>query len=525
MSQLMLRYREHQLFWITEHSMAIARQAGLQRRLLLALLDKPAGTVSDLARRLEVSRPTASRVVGTLLKRELIQRDGRRISITPAGEVAIDQERLSSAKRSASSSMPRGMAAALGMQAAGGARRYGGTLASMPEPFGGALRSFAAFDVVNSVLDTPALRVAEAAATLAAAPAVRIAEATRQAVETMASPATAGLRIGDLYPQLLGTTAFTGLAGSINRVAEPPLHFGRIADLAKGFDTAKFIGSGALGAALASAVRVHAVQLQTVSFGSHVGGWWTPGIAEMMPTTARMLSDLAAMQSVVEASNTAMQRLAAPLSLAAAEVVQASTRHFAAAIGNLPGLPPVRSARALDIVVVPASGSASFVHSARRALDADDDESGSEPGPTTGEIAALLRELEPQGVLAEALLGGWDRIATGGPDWARSAAHQGREVLNLTLERLSASAPPDPRIGKPTRRTRVRFVLGSKTLAAWAEAQADAVETTYALLSSEAHSRFERRLGRPGMAALLRSVEALLLVLLTVKVSEDGHDD
>jgi hypothetical protein len=158
-------------------------------------------------------------------------------------------------------------------------------------------------------------------------------------------------------------------------------------------------------------------------------------------------------------------------------------------------------------------------------LDADDDESGSDPGPTTGEIAALLRDLEPQGVLADALLGGWDRIAAGGPDWARSAAHQAREVLNLTLERLSDGAPPDPQLGKPTRRTRVRYVLGSKTLAVWAEAQADAVETTYALLSSEAHSRLEHRLGRPGMAALLRSVEALVLVLLTVQSSNDEQDD
>jgi hypothetical protein len=44
-------------------------------------------------------------------------------------------------------------------------------------------------------------------------------------------------------------------------------------------------------------------------------------------------------------------------------------------------------------------------------------------------------------------------------------------------------------------------------------------------VSSEAHIRFERRLGRPGMTALLRSDEALLLFLLTVKVSEDAQDD
>lgn len=508
--------------------MVIARQAGLQRRLLLALIDEPANTVAELAGRLDVSRPTASRVVGTLLNRDLIHRDGRRISIAPAGEVAIDQERLGRANRSTGSSMPRGMAAVLGMQAADGARKYGGTLASMPEPFGGALRSVAALNVLSSVRNAPSLRITEAARALAKSPALRLAESSRQAVEAIAGSTGAGIRIGDLYPQLAGGAAFAELADSINSItglSEAPSHFGRIADLVETFDTVKFIGARALGAAVASAVRVQELQLQSVSIGSQVGGWWTPGIAEMMPTTARMLSDLAAMQSVIEASGSATQRLAAPLSLAAAEVVKASTRHVAAAIGDLPSLPPVRSARVLDVVVVPASGSASFVHIARRALDADDDEGGSDPGPTTGEIAALLRDLEPQGVLADALLGAWARIATGGPDWARSAAHQAREVLNLTLERLSDGAPPDPGLGKPTRRTRVRFVLGSRTLAVWAEAQADAVETTYALLSSEAHSRFQHRLGRPGMAALLRSVEALLLVLLTVQPSDDGHDD
>ena len=61
--------------------MAIARQAGLQRRLLLTLIDQPANTVNELAQRLDVSRPTASRVVGTLLERELVQRIFDRLNV------------------------------------------------------------------------------------------------------------------------------------------------------------------------------------------------------------------------------------------------------------------------------------------------------------------------------------------------------------------------------------------------------------------------------------------------------------
>jgi DNA-binding transcriptional ArsR family regulator len=538
----------------------IALQAGLQRRVLLALVERPAESVSALARQLDVTRPTVSRATGSLLGRGLVQREGRRILITPGGEAAIRGHLLTRATRSADKSMPRGTVAQLAMQAANGAHRYGGTLASMPNPFGGMLETLGVVEIAEAASEAASRRAAQTAslsaqltkpfvsdaanaalAHIAEQSMAGIAVAANSALRHITEQATAGVRVADLYSQvspgfsvgeLFESLQIPDLAAGFASTAELLKSF-QIPDFAAGLaSTAEVLKSadlermtGAFGAAVASAVQAQEMQLRTVSIGANLGGWWAPGVAQIMPTNARMLSDLTAMQTIVEGSNAAARRLAAPLGAAMAGLVNANTDHFAAAILALPTLPPVRTSRALDGMVIPSSGSASFVHGARHLFDSEADSGESEPGLTTAQIVDLLRRLDSNGILADALLGAWDRVASGGPDWSRSAAHQAREALNLTLEQLSSGAPPDPRLGRPTRKTRVRFVLGGGTLAIWAEAQAGAFEATYTLLSAEAHTRFERRLGRPGMAALLRSVEALLIVLLTANRSgdEDGE--
>ena len=63
----------------------IRPQAGLQRVILFSLVDAPTPSVAALARRVDATRPAVSRAMKALAQRGLVERYGRRWSLTSAG--------------------------------------------------------------------------------------------------------------------------------------------------------------------------------------------------------------------------------------------------------------------------------------------------------------------------------------------------------------------------------------------------------------------------------------------------------
>jgi hypothetical protein len=272
-----------------------------------------------------------------------------------------------------------------------------------------------------------------------------------------------------------------------------------------------------LSSAITEALAAQRAQLEAVEVASHNSAWWTQTVADSLRPMASLVSDLAAFPDLLTSSRAVVRRIGPAVASASGKVAVAEGRHMTTAIAAIASTPTADRGAGKASLLVPLAGSAAFIRGTRGLLTPTPrHEATPEPDFTasTRALAKRLASIHP--TLEEMLLGAWERLSDGGRDWTRQAAQSARELLIQTLERLAADAPADPTAdNRVTLKCRVRYVLGrSRTLSAWAEAQAEGVETVYRLLAAEAHEHEESRVSRDAMAGVLRSLEAVLWVLV-----------
>lgn len=545
---------------------SVAPQAHLQRRLLTVLSESPAQTVTEAAIRADASRVSASRSLHMLLERGLVEKQRRSWALTDAGRNAADELLAEPSASVRALGHTAGQQAnwhrSLGLEAAAATRALSGL---------DSIRTSALFSAglqakllrEHDTIVGLAKRITADVRPIGIRTSVLAAEATADmrplslGIDSFSAKALADFVMGlgrvDLeafraqsplfelskrlaeqaaYPTVLEevtrglrkTLAMPGLLAAAN-LAAPSAELQKAIRAAT--ESVRVSATGALNSALSEAIDVQRTQLQVLAAGSNARAWWTPMIAESLRPTASLVSDLAAMEGLVGSRREMVRRLSAPLGIASASVVAAQGRHLTAALAGLATAPPSYASSAVQSLIVPAVGSAAFVGGARRFLEPPPrrrDEPDVDVGARTRDLAERLAAIHPP--LAEMLLGAWERLRLGGHDWTRQAAQSAREVLTQTLERLAPDAPPDPAAqNKVTHAARVRYLLArSGTLANWAEAQVEAVDTAYRLLVAEAHEHDATRVNREGMAGVLRSVEAVLWVVVSVRIEELASD-
>lgn len=473
-------------------------QAGLQRRIILALEERPAESVSELARRLAATRPSVSRSLKTLAQRGHVARGGRVWSLTAEGKTEM-QAIVTGVPRAMQLALKRETAwqRTVGQDLARAARSILGPYDAMSQT----LKMFTGIEgIARSVAESPAARLAGEMSQLSQA-AASAAFPIRPSASVFEGMDFEGSRAMRKALEGLNASDLTGLA------------LPSIADLT-------------LAPAFTSILETQRLQTDALLQGAASGAWWNELVADSLMPTSRIIADISAMPGLVEMQRSVDQLLAGPLLASVNAVVSAHAAHAAIVLGDLtPRLTPRSSAFIRDFSL-PSRGTATFVSGARDLLTPREEESTSGPvmrgfPRLEGLIAAVNEEA------AEEWHAAWYALERQGPGWSRGAAHHGRESLRLVL----ASLAPDTKVPRDsdariTQRARVMYILNGcrETLRDWAIAQAQAVRSTYDTLAAEAHSP---RLDPVGLAAILEASGSLMQLMLTFTAVDDaeGRED
>jgi DNA-binding MarR family transcriptional regulator len=468
-------------------------QASLQRRIIIALDERPAESVSELARRLAAARPSVSRSLKTLAQRGHVARRGRVWSLTAQGKLEM---------QAIATGVPRAMQLALQRETAW-QRTVGQDLARAARTVLGPYDAMSQTQKLFTGIEEIARSVAESPAAHLAEEMSQLSRGAASAAVLMNRP-TSVLEGVDLAGSGLMRTALDGFkASDLAKFALPS-----IADLT-------------LAPAFTSILQTQRLQTDALLQGAASGAWWNELVADSLMPTSRIIADISAMPALMEMQRSVGQLLAGPLLAGVNDVVASHAAHAAIVLGDLtPRLTPESSAFIRDFSL-PSRGTATFVSGARDLLTPRRENSTSRPAmrglpQLEGLIAAVDQEA------AEEWRAAWHTLEGQGPGWSRGAAHHGRESLRLVLASLAPNTEvPRDSDGRITQRARVSYVLsgGRETLRNWAIAQAQAVRTTYDALAAEAHSP---RLDPLGLAAILEASGSLMQLLLTFTGIDDA---
>lgn len=473
-------------------------QASLQRRIILALDERPAESVSELARRLAAARPSVSRSLKSLAQRGYAARQGRVWSLTSDGKAEM---------QAIVTGVPRAMRLALKQETAW-QRTVGQDLARAARTVLGP------YDSVSQSLKT-FTGIEAFARSVAESPAIRLTEAMSQLSQGAASAA---------LPLKVPASVLDGIHVEASRAMRSAL---------EGFDVSQFakltlpsIKELTLAPAFASILETQRLQTDAVMQAATTGAWWNELVADSLMPTSRIIADISAFPALIETQRSLDRLLAEPLLAGVNDVVTAHAAHAASVLGYLtPRLTPGSSALIRDFSL-PSLGTATFVSGARHLLTPRADESTSELAMRgLPRLESLIAAVDEEA--AEEWRAAWHALERQGPGWSRGAAHHGRESLRLVLARMApdSEVTPDAK-GHVTQRARVVYILnGSRsTLRNWAIAQAQAVRATYETLSAEAHSP---RLDPLGLAAILEASGSLMQLMLTFTAVDDadGQED
>jgi len=144
-------------------------------------------------------------------------------------------------------------------------------------------------------------------------------------------------------------------------------------------------------------------------------------------------------------------------------------------------------------------------------------------GEQEAQIRSLLFSVHPKFV--DMWDGAWIVLKSHSPDSVRQSAHSARELLMQLLAHLAPDRAFTPEEigkngheGRPTRKMRVRKILGSKSATEWVEATALAADAMYAYLASVSHDRSDALGGKDReLVGVLVTLGGLVLFVISSK--------
>ena len=192
-------------------------------------------------------------------------------------------------------------------------------------------------------------------------------------------------------------------------------------EAARAVDYQGSFSTRAISDALVQAMETQRTQLAALGIGSSLGSWWSGLVAESLAPTSRMVGDLTAMKELLSSSKIIHAELGAVLSSGATRIVAAERLHLTTALAGLALTPSTVSDQALRAIVMPSAASAMSVAATRRLLEPirpEPDRPDVSLGADTLALASRLKAVHP--MLETQLLGAWERVDQGGPDWQRA---------------------------------------------------------------------------------------------------------
>lgn len=456
--------------------MRLSTNLTLSQRILLALNEQPAESIAALARNLETPRPSISRAVRSLLSESLVIKDRRALSLTKSGEEEVERIKAS---LSAQAKSTADLATRIAEQAT------------------------ESWKQVNH---------------LAAANAMNHLMAQTAPIQAILNSAIGVSNLKPLYDfartlKAIDTTAIAQFQKTASDLAKVQIVSG---------NTIKQIQEAVN--ATAHIQSVNLALLQT-----------TPS-----PITHLLVENNAFMGSIIRDLE-AMTRISAqftfPSTALINQVISATNAYdayYSDFIHQFRSVPSRVNYSGIHIVV-PTTTTSSLVSSIRGIVESQVDLSEKNDSPHIEstrrdtyieQYYAMTPMLEPYlAPLGDRFIrkwhGAWQTLSSPSEDRCPQALHSARELLMQVLAELA----PDNvftaedlarhnNAKKPTRRMQAKYILdNSKTATDWVEKVAIAIDSTYDVLVSGAHSRDNKIPDDDSIASLLIVLGGLLLFL------------
>jgi DNA-binding MarR family transcriptional regulator len=448
--------------------------SNLSHRILLTLNNKPADSVSALARDLETLRPSVSRAVNSLQNAGLVTRQGRTVLLTEAGQGEVQRltvELPAKVKKTT--------------------------------------------DLATRVL-------------------VQVVQQQKQMESIMNGPGTQAMQLlmNNSGIQAAAAQAAQAIMNSPGiRAAQSLMNNSSIQLSRTVLNQAKM--STQLTATIAAMTQIQIINLNFLQMTRLPFNSFAHLFIENNVFISRMIADLEAIARASIVLNSPSENLR----YLTAEATNAYGIHFRKTSDELVGEADQEQALTEDLemeLIIPTTTTSSLVSSTRNIIRIQSiAQQGESPDVELTEIRVYSQQYIAMSSLLEHYLtplsnrlvskwhGAWQTLSTESEDRYSQAMHSGRELLMQILAYLA----PDELFteeelarnnGKPpTRRMRIRRILGSDSKTEWAEKIAAALDSMYDVMAAESHSRDDGYRNDDTAAGQLIALGGLLLTFLS----------
>lgn len=546
----------------------------LQDRMLLALEQAPADSVTALAERVGAHRASVSRAINALKTRDLVAKEGKTWSLSEAGsaEVVSISEKATARARQATQQAERALQP-LAERASRMGRPSNVQLKHDFEQISQAAEAVAKFQEMKPTMNDMMKNAVSPSAVEMALQSLNSASSIldQGRIGSIAAIPRSGLdmealaksyRLPGLMPDM--SVAFAALQTPPNLGQQLMQSYDvrpqSIIDLTQNLTTNRFLSVDLLGdfsrsydVAAQSFLSSQKINLDLLVQASSCGGLGTISDAVLEQTRGGLgnLGDYSALIARGTAINSSLGRIMGDMEtmrLSALEGVLPSS-----AVYQMTGLETIATGygsymgdvatyvphwgdldarqRAIYDPWLPTQATESLVRRTRETIVPEDETETRAPiieviieyRESWQDIEDLLAQFAPR--LAPKWRGAWETLNGEGGDRYCQAAHSAREVLTQLLhigapdEAFSAEETREAPGKKPTRKMRFRRMMESKKAAGWAESAAFLIDDTYDRLSGVAHSH-EETIERPLTLALLEATQSLLRYVLTILLAK-----
>lgn len=453
--------------------------ASLRDRIVVSLYSQRADSVAELARRLEVLRPSCSRALHALKAQDIVDRSGRRWELTKTGRQTA-RSLLKDVPKNMEETLTTLNRAITGLEVT---QLVGG--GAFPQATG----QFGGLQIMAEQFE-------------------------RQRQEIVRN------FVGALEPQrITQDLAKTAIAGLNQQL---------LGDLSNSLQVyvSQLVKSSGLDRAISAVAESQRAHLALLGTSSSILASLGPLLSQNLVPLSQIRADLMVLAGVA-GTITANRTFLQPLISSAAEVV---TAHQSYIDDLLDGFRHPDSLNwdtertgfgsVFQEIFAPSYTTSRFVTGAREVIDVSDtDLDIQQQDHSLASRRALTLEAELAGLgprFVAMWRGLWVAFYSDSPDAIRQAMHSGRELLRQVLNVL---APDDLFAAgeKLTRERRAEFVLAplSRSGSNWAKVTATNIDLAYSLFCGDAHwEKDEPRFGREGFVALLESLGAFLRLLI-----------
>jgi hypothetical protein len=489
------------------------------------LLSGPAPSGAALARQVGIKQPSIVRILRHLEGRDLVMRAGRSVVLTEAGRSEarrIERERSVDMSKSVlrlavqeRARLSEALSALAGTQ-----NVFGSGIAKAMEGYNTFARDALFSPVVFEAIEQYNAMAKEALRSPVMTDAVPLLSrdvllSPSRAIADVMAGIDAKLTVGSAFADVMAGidakltvgSAFADAIANMPSVKFPHL----VADVER-------LTAGVT-RGMASALVAQELAVSALADTALRGSLYADVFADTTPVLSRMIADLGAVTRV-EGVGSARRIMSATDRL-----VESHGTLFAASLDWLGPLgQPSEAARQMAWSTLAA---ASGVSAARKVVTREDhDPIESAVDKALEAVAsALYSELDAiDPLLATMLNGALEARERGGPDWHRHMAQSLRTLMMAVLDLRAPRTSVKRRLGSDDQRHRLRYLMGGRTAAAFAEGTMGMFTVTWNTLSAEAKTAKQPRFTQAGAIQLIAMYCHLLRLMLGAPTLESEDD-